>query len=388
MTCLARLARIAALSLLVSACASAALDDGPDVTPGEQPEPASFEADFWMMTDNAERQIKSSGRRVMDPAINAYVRRVVCAIAGPYCNDIRVYIIRVPDFNASMMPNGAMQVWTGLLLRARNEAEFAYVIGHEIGHYLRRHTLKRMVDIRAKTDALVFVKLAIGAAGGYRLAGDFAQLLAMASISAYSRDQERESDSVGFRLLVDAGYDPYQAAPIWRRLIAESEAADEDQRSIFFASHPAPKERAETLEKLAAESNAEGAAFEARYLEAILPLRAGLFRDELRGRRFDRLQVVLDDHFEIGARLGELYYIQGELYRLRSEEGDEALAIEAYRRALTEDGAPPETDRDLGLILMKREQSGEALGHLRAYLAAAPEAEDRAMVLSYISQLE
>ena len=372
-----RRAPIVALALLGSACATAALDDGPDVTPGEQPPPASVEADFWMITDAAEARIRDSGRRVMDPAINVYVRRVVCAIAGPYFGDIRVYIIRVPDFNASMMPNGAMQVWTGLLLRARNEAEFAYVIGHEIGHYLRRHTLKRMVDLRTKTDALVFVQLAIGAAGGSPLAGNLVQLLAMARLSAYSRDQERESEAVGFRLLVDAGYDPYQAAPIWRRLIVEARAADEDQRSIFFASHPAPEERAETLERRAEESRAEGDAFEARYLEAILPLRAGLFRDELRSRRFDRLQVVLDHHFEAAAKLGELHVA-----------GDEALAIAAYRRALNLDGAPPETHRDLGLMLMRKQQSGEALGHLRAYLAATPEAEDRAMVRSYMARLE
>ena len=385
-----RLAPIVALALLVSACATAALDDGPDVTPGEQPRPASVEADFWMITDAAEARIRDSGRRVMDPAINAYVRRVVCAIAGPYCGDIRVYIIRVPDFNASMMPNGAMQIWTGLLLRARNEAEFAYVIGHEIGHYLRRHTLKRMIDIRAKTDALVFVQLAVGAASGvnYSYIGDIAQFATLASLSAYSRDYERESDEVGFRLLVEGGYDPYQAAPVWTQLMEEIEATGESMdRSIFFATHPAPKERVETLQKLASESVAKGDSFEQRYLAAILPIRGSLFRDELRSRRFDRLQVVLDHHFKSGANVGELHYIQGELYRLRREDGDEALAIAAYRQALTGEGAPPEAYRDLGLMLMKKQQTGEALDHLRAYLAAAPEAEDRAMVQSYISQL-
>ena len=69
-------------------------------------------------------------------------------------------------------------------------------------------------------------------------------------------------------------------------------------------------------------------------------------------------------------------------------DGDEALAIAAYRRALNLDGAPPETHRDLGLMLMRKQQSGEALGHLRAYLAATPEAEDRAMVRSYMARLE
>ena len=387
-----RLAWIVALVVLVSACA-APLDNSPDVAPGEKPPPASVEADIWMLTDNAEKQIKEAGNRVMDPAINAYVRRVVCTIAGPYCGDIRVYVIRVPDFNASMMPNGVMQVWTGLLLRAQNEAQLAYVIGHEVGHYLRRHTLKRMIDIRAKTDALVFIQLAVGAAGAasgvnYSYIGDIAQFATLASLSAYSRDYERESDDVGFRLLVEGGYDPYQAAPVWTQLMEEIEATGESMdRSIFFATHPAPTERVETLERLASESVTKGDSHEQRYLAAILPIRGSLFRDELRSRRFDRLQVVLDHHFKSGANVGELHYIQGELYRLRREDGDEALAIAAYRQALTGEGAPPEAYRDLGLMLMKKQQTGEALDHLRAYLAAAPEAEDQAMVLSYISQL-
>ncbi len=82
MTAQSALARITGLAMLVAACATVQ-DGSPDVTPGEQPEPASVEADFWMITDNAEKQIKESGRRVMDPALNAYVRDVVCAVAGP-----------------------------------------------------------------------------------------------------------------------------------------------------------------------------------------------------------------------------------------------------------------------------------------------------------------
>ena len=42
-----------------------------------------------------------------------------------YCKDLRVYIMNVPGFNASMAPNGMMMVWTGALLRMRDEAELA-----------------------------------------------------------------------------------------------------------------------------------------------------------------------------------------------------------------------------------------------------------------------
>lgn len=386
------LARGLALALLCAACVApgAGPDSVPDIQPGERPDPQSEEADFWMMTDRAERQIKTSGRLVKNPAVNAYVRDVVCTIAGPYCGDIRVYVVRVPDFNASMMPNGTMQVWTGLLLRAQNEAQLAYVIGHEIGHFLRRHTLKRFRDIRTKTDALVFVQLAVGAAG-YGYVGDIAQLLTLASIFAYGRDQERESDDVGFRRMVEGGYDPHEAAKIWQALIAERDASDEPDRIIFFASHPSTEERVETLNRLAAEvarDKTQGATGQERYRAAILPFRGELFRDELRARRFDRLQVVLDHHFEAGANVGELYYFQGELYRLRGEDGDDALAIESYRKALARDDAPPETYRDLGLVLIKTGERVEARRTFELYLATAPGAEDRAMVESYIAQLE
>ena len=55
-------------------------------------------------------------------------------------------LVRTPYFNASMAPNGMMQVWSGLLLRVDNEAQLAAVLGHEIGHYLARHSVERLRD--------------------------------------------------------------------------------------------------------------------------------------------------------------------------------------------------------------------------------------------------
>ena len=56
-------------------------------------------------------------------AFNAYVRKVLCNLVGPgKCASIRLYIVRTPDFNASMAVNGAMVVYSGLLLRTQNEA--------------------------------------------------------------------------------------------------------------------------------------------------------------------------------------------------------------------------------------------------------------------------
>ena len=120
-----------------------------------------------------------------------------------------------------MMAKGTMQVWTGLLLRVQNEAQLAAVLGHELTHYLRRHTLQRWRDIRAKTDALIFFQLATAVAG-VGIVGTVATLATIGSIKAFSRDMEREADSLGFEIMTKAGYDPREMPKIWEMMIAES----------------------------------------------------------------------------------------------------------------------------------------------------------------------
>src|ERR1041385_5527115 len=94
------------------------------------PTPESDEGGLWMIGEKAEAEIRTSPLLVKDPALNAHLRKIVCKLAGPYCDSIRVYIVDVPYVNAVMSPNGMLQVWTGMLLRTQNDAEMAFVLGH------------------------------------------------------------------------------------------------------------------------------------------------------------------------------------------------------------------------------------------------------------------
>ena len=93
---------------------------------------------------------------------------------------------------------------------------------------------------------------------------------------------------------------------------------------------------------------------------------------------------------EAGANPGELHYFQGELYRLRGEEKEEdtAKAVEAYKKAIEHVGAPAEVHRALGLVYLSTDRADEAKSAFEAYLVAAPEAEDRAMIEHYLQQIE
>lgn len=381
-----------ALVLLASCASPASRSELPDAPADERPALASDEAGLWMVMDRVERDIRTSGRLVRDPALNAYVRGVMCKVAPEYCADLRLYLLEMADFNAFMAPNGFMVVFSGALLRCRNEAQLAYLLAHEVSHFQRRHSLQQWREIRATVSAMIFPQLALSVVG-LGPAGILVQLAALGSIMQFSREQEREADAFGLDRVAAAGYDPAQSVDVWTRLIAENKAADDDEPPLFFATHPPSAEREATLRAQAARLKAAGGAGFDRAREheiAISAFRGGWLRDELRRREFDRLLLVLDHLAMSGRRPGEIEYYRGELYRLRADKkkGDAQRAIDAYRRAVASDGAPPAAHR--GLAEMHR-QGGDvvrARAEFAEYLRLEPDAPDRAMIESYLQTTE
>ena len=373
-------------ALLLGACTGGG-GEVADIKPGERPDLQTDEAGLWMQMDRVETQLKSSGRIVTDPALNRYVRDVTCRLSAEYCKDLRLYIVQTPHFNASMAPNGTMQVWTGTLLRTRNESQLAYVLGHEMGHYIRRHSVQRWRSIRSKSDGMAFFTVSTRMAGlGFM--GDLAELASMASVMAFSRDHERESDQIGFDMMSTAGYKAGEAPKIWESLIEERDAAGAEKPSVFFASHPTSEERIDTLRNRATAAGAAGDDGRKRYLAAIGPHRGEWLKDELRKRDFEGTEALLAQLLADGYRPGEILFYQGELYRQRGDDGDMAKAIGLYRKATAAKGAPPEVHRSLGMLYWKSNQPANARKSFRKYLRAAPKAEDRAMIQSYIDQLK
>lgn len=369
----------------------------PDIRPGQRPSLDTMEAGLWLSTDKVERELKTAGNRIVDPKLEAYVSGIVCELAGPYCPEVRTYLVRTPAFNATMMPNGVMQVWSGLLLRTRNEAQLAAVLGHELGHFIRRHSVQQLEQMVSTGDFLVFFQLAT-AIGGVGAVGDLAALIATGSIYAHGRDAEREADLVGLAIMAEAGYDPREAAKVWAQLIREREASDEPQGgSVFFATHPSEDERQAYLERLAAELHqAESQTLNrARYLDHIAPWRTKFLRDEVDLGNHDTSLELLEMLEEDGFKPGEIRYFAGEVYRLRGEEkkkqgedeeSDFVRALAAYDEALGLAGVPDEVHRSVGMVHYRLEDREAASGAFATYLERVPGAVDRAVIEYMIQQ--
>ena len=378
------LAAILLAGLLVAGCGTTGSVQ--DIQPGERPDLQTDEAGLWMKMDRVEAELRSSGQLVEDRKLNAYVRGIVCKLAPEYCQDIRVYLVRTAGFNAAMAPNGAMMVWTGLLLRCRNEAQLAYILGHELAHYIQRHSLQQWRDLRSRTTGATFFQLAT-ALTGLGLIGDLAYMGTMANAMAFSRDHEREADRIGFERLRKAGYRTTEAPKIWEYLEREKAAGDDDEPLIFFSSHPASDERRDTLTRLSQAAGSKGRIGRKAFRRQVSRFRRAWLRDELLRRDYPRFGVLTAHLLDSGMNPGEVHFMKGEMHRLRAEDGDSVKAVAAYRRALKTKKAPVETLRSLGLVLWSMNQEKDARQAFKRYIARNPRADDRAMVEDYINQL-
>jgi beta-barrel assembly-enhancing protease len=347
-----------------------------------RPDPAGEEGGLWALMDREEARLRRSPLRLRDEALTRYLSETTCRLSGEHCPDVRVYAVRTPYFNASMAPNGMMQVWSGLLLRMENEAQMSAILAHEIGHFLQRHSLQQLRDVKSRSAFAT----ALSVFGVYGLVG---QLLVMGSAFAFSRDQEREADAIGVVLMRNVGYDTREAPKVWANLLGElaanPAAADNGLDGVLFATHPTSAERRRTLEREAAGSGGHVGA--EAWRQMLAPLRPMLLDDELKRGRLDESLVLLNRMVNTEPDSAELRYFRGEARRLRAANEDLALALVDLEAATQDPQVPVQAWRALGHLQRQRQQPEAARAAWTRYLALAPDAADAALIRQSMEEL-
>jgi predicted Zn-dependent protease len=345
------------------------------------PDPASDEGGLWAAMAREEQRIRRSPFLIRDDKLRSYLQDIVCRLAGAHCPDARVYPIRNAQFNANMAPNGMMQIWSGLLLRMDNEAQLAAVVGHEIGHFLERHSLDQLRDAKSKSAASIVL-------APFGLVGLVGQLALIASLYAYSRDQEREADSISLHLMSAAGYDTAQASLVWANLLAEISArpnADARQSSVLFATHPPSAERRDLLAKLGKGGGESGAT---QFREQMSKWQFELLDDELKRGQFEETIALLDRKINAEPERPDLRFFRADARRLRAQGNDLDQAVTELTETSRMPAAPPQTYRSLGIVLRARQDRDGAAAAFKRYLELAPNAPDAGIINSYLSELQ
>ena len=152
------------------------------------------------------------------------------------------------DLNAFALPGNKIGVYEGIMDIMENDAQLAAVVGHEIAHVEFLHSQERYGQQTLGQLGAVAAGVAAGSQCDERDARCRQRALALAGTGAtvffllpHSRQHEREADIGGLRYMVQAGYDPCEAAAFWQNLIRAS--AGQQRPPEFLSTHPDPQNR-------------------------------------------------------------------------------------------------------------------------------------------------
>ena len=156
-------------------------------------------------------------------------------------------IVNSDQVNAFAVPGGHVYVFRGLIERANHWDEFAGAVAHEIAHVDLRHSAEQMGTASAANTGLTLAYVLLGRqpSAGEQVALGVAGTFAFAK---FSRDDEREADSMAVAYLTGARIDPSGMTNMFRTL-QNLQQRDPSKVELWFASHPMPAERITNTER-------------------------------------------------------------------------------------------------------------------------------------------
>ena len=176
---------------------------------------------------------------VADPTLQAYVNRVgrwVALQAERPDLPWRFGVIESPTINAFAAPGGYVLITRGLYEILDNESQLAGVLGHEIGHVVKRHHITVMQQSAAVSAGARLIQQSRNALVN-NLIGTGAEVMAR----GLDKSAEFEADQIGVILAARAGYSPYGLLEVLHKLSARG--AGDASLALLFKTHPSPGER-------------------------------------------------------------------------------------------------------------------------------------------------
>jgi len=175
---------------------------------------------------------------VAQPYLDRIARQVAARVEGAPVTT-RVVLVETPEHRTLALPSGTLLVSTGLVSFLQDEAELAFVLGHEIAHAASGEASVRLVRLgfqatareRAASDGLCWSDAAV----------DLARL-------GYGRKRERDADQCALSALIDLEYEPLSACRYLQRLHAAIARGDETVAETDVA-HPTPFDRLRRIER-------------------------------------------------------------------------------------------------------------------------------------------
>jgi predicted Zn-dependent protease len=195
------------------------------------------------------QQINAQLPIIQDPEINRYVNVLGDSIARLTARrdlDWQFFIVDSKEVNAFAVPGGFVYVNRGLIERSDQMDELAGVLGHEIGHVVRRHTVKQMEKAQGANIGVTLACVLTSVCNS-QAAGAAINVLGGAVFARFSRSDEAEADQEGFNNVVRAGISPVGMVTMFRKLLEERKARPGAVESMFL-THPLEEDRIQAVQ--------------------------------------------------------------------------------------------------------------------------------------------
>jgi predicted Zn-dependent protease len=200
-------------------------------------------------------QIQQQLPLVQDAVINQYVTSLGNQIASHTSRaDLQwqFYVVNTDVVNAFALPGGIVYVNRGILERADRMDELAGVMGHEIEHVVRRHSVKQMEQMQGAN---------VGVALACTLTNICSNQAAAAAINVggtaifakFSRADEVQADEGGFQNVINAGISPEGMLSFFQKLLAEEQQSNNSNVSSWFSDHPGTQDRIADIQRMLAQ---------------------------------------------------------------------------------------------------------------------------------------
>ena len=201
------------------------------------------------MGQESAQQINAQLPIIQDPELNRYINVLGDSIARLTRRrdlDWHFFIVDAQEVNAFAVPGGFVYVNRGLVERADQMDELAGVLGHEIGHVLRRHTIKQMEKAQGANIGVTLACILTSICNS-QIAGAAINIAGGAVFARFSRQDEAEADAEGFDNVVRAGISPVGMVTMFQKLLAERRTRPGAVES-WFITHPLEEDRIQAIQ--------------------------------------------------------------------------------------------------------------------------------------------
>ena len=197
------------------------------------------------------QQINSQLPILQDPEINRYMNVLGDSIARlTDRSDLpwQFFIVNASDVNAFAVPGGYIYVNRGLIERTQNLSQLAGVLGHEIGHVVKRHSIKQMEQQQGASIGVQLGCILLNACNS-DLAQAGINVVGSAIFAKFSRDDETQADEVGIQNVVRAGISPRGIPEMFQILLNERQS-NPGGVELWFATHPTEESRINDTQRI------------------------------------------------------------------------------------------------------------------------------------------